>query len=102
MLIFLQFIAVKIPWQSFYKNRKKQRTEKRGRAGLATCARNEVLTWPSGCSRTSRLLPPPCALQRRLWFQIFLFNIVLAISKQHYSRDPKVSYNFIALTVLSF
>ena len=35
--VFLQFIGVKIPWQSFYL-RKKQRRE-----SLATCVRNEVL-----------------------------------------------------------
>ena len=39
---------------------------------------------------------------RRLWFQIFLVNVVLGIHKQHYSRDPEVSYNFVVLTVLSF
>ena len=31
-----------------------------------------------------------------------LCNVVQGIGKQHYSRDPEVSYNFIALTVLSF
>ena len=41
--VFIQFIAVKIPWQSFYKN-KKNSEEKKGRESLATWARNEVLT----------------------------------------------------------
>ena len=45
--VFLQFVAVKIPWQSFYKNKKKLKKtsmRKRGRESLATCVRNEVLT----------------------------------------------------------
>ena len=45
--VFLQFIAVKIPWQSFYKNFKKMKNEKNGREGgresLATCVSNEDL-----------------------------------------------------------
>ena len=71
--VFLQFIAVKIPWQSLYKNEKTAK-RKRGRESLATCLRNEVLTRPSGCPRTSRLLPPARVFQRRLWFQIFFLQ----------------------------
>ena len=37
-VFFLQFICVKIPWQSFYIKKKKQRRE-----SVATYVRNEVL-----------------------------------------------------------
>ena len=52
---FLKFIAVKIPWQSFYKNKSKNQQREKENESLTTCVRNESLTWPSGCPRTSAM-----------------------------------------------
>ena len=40
--------------------------------------------------------------RRSMMASDFLLNVVLGIGKQYYSRDPEVSHNFTALTLLSF
>ena len=105
MFLFSQFIAVKIPRKGFYKlkKKKKQRRE-RGEAKVWPPAREMKFSRDHPVVRVylDCMLPLACVVQRRLWFQIFIFTVVLGIRKQHYSRDPEVSYNFIALSAPSF